>query len=95
VLKKAYAKKPKTPGLAYRMGRTYQDLDKRSLAVRFYNKAIKHDPQDPMPHYYLGHIFKAYGNNNKAYGEFRRYLQLRPDAPDADEVKEEMDYLRR
>ncbi len=95
VLKKAYAKKPKTPGLAYRLGRVYQDLEKRSLAVKFYNKAIKHDPQDPMPHYYLGHIFKAYGNNNKAYGEFRRYLQLRPDAPDADEVREEMDYLRR
>lgn len=95
VLKQAYAKKPRHPGLAYRLGRVYQDLDKRSQAIKYHNQAIKNDPKDPMPHYYLGHIFKAHGKNAKAYSEFRKYLQLRPDAPDADEVKEEMEYLRR
>jgi predicted Zn finger-like uncharacterized protein len=94
MLKKAYAKKPRHKGLAYRLGRVYQDLEKRSSAIKFYNLAIDFDPKDPMPHYYLGHIFKAHGGNKKAYSEFRKYLQLRPDAPDTDEVKEEMEYLR-
>jgi predicted Zn finger-like uncharacterized protein len=95
IFKKAFKKKPKFPGLAYRLGRTYQDLEKRSQAVKYYLKAVKYDPKDPMPHYYLGYVYKAYGHNKKAIAEFRMYLQLRPDAPDADEVKEEMDYLRR
>ena len=77
------------------MGRVYQDLEKRSQAVKYYLKAVKYDPKDPMPHYYLGYVYKAYGHNKKAINEFRMYLQLRPDAPDADEVKEEIEYLRR
>jgi len=95
IFKKAYKRKPKFPGLAYRLGRTYQDLEKRSQAVKYYLKAVKYDPKDPMPHYYLGYVYKAYGQNRKAISEFRMYLQLRPDAPDTDEVKEEIEYLRR
>jgi len=95
IFKQAYKRNPKLPGLAYRLGRTYQDLEKRSQAVKYYLKAVKQDPKDPMPHYYLGYVYKSYGNNKKAIAEFRMYLQLRPDAPDADEIREEMDYLRR
>jgi cellulose synthase operon protein C len=94
VFQQAYAKNPKFPGLAYRLGRTYDDLEKRSTAVKFYIKAVKHDPKDPMPHFYLGHVYKSARKNKKALAEFRKYLQLRPDAPDADEVKDEMYYLR-
>lgn len=93
-LQQAYSKDPKFPGLAYRLGRAYDNLEKRSKAVLFYAKAVKNDPKDPMPHYYLGYVYKASGNNKKAKAEFRTYLRLRPDAPDADDVKDEMDYLR-
>jgi tetratricopeptide (TPR) repeat protein len=85
---------PSTPGLAYRLGRTYDDLNRKALAIKFYQQAVKNDPSDPMPHYYLGHVFKAQNNLRTALAEFRKYLQLRPDAPDADEVKDEIDYLR-
>jgi len=47
-----------------------------------------------MPHCYLGHGYKATSQARKALNEFRRYLQLRPDAPDIDEVKDEMYYLQ-
>jgi predicted Zn finger-like uncharacterized protein len=90
----AYSKSPKFPGLAYRLGRTYDDLEKRGKATKFYIKAAKLDPKDPMPHYYLGHVYKATRKTKKALNEFRRYLQLRPDAPDIDEVKDEMYYLQ-
>ena len=91
---KAYAKNPNLPGLAYRLGRTYDDLGKKTQAIKHYLAAIKADPQDPMPHYYLGHVYKAGNNVKGAIAEFRKYLQLRPDAPDAEEVKDEIDYLK-
>lgn len=91
---KAYAKNPGIPGLAYRLGRTYDDLGRKAQAVKHYLAAIKAEPQDPMPHYYLGHVYKASNNVKGAIAEFRKYLQLRPDAPDAEEVKDEIEYLR-
>ncbi|HUT99971.1 MAG TPA: tetratricopeptide repeat protein [Myxococcota bacterium] len=93
-LEPAYSRDPKFPGVAYKLGRVYDNLEKRSQAVKFYMRAVKNDPKDPMPHYYLGYVYKSTGNNKKARAEFKIYLRLRPDAPDADDVKDEMDYLR-
>ena len=93
VLTRAYRKNRKFPGLAYLVGRAYHDQDKISRATKFYQEAVRLNPRDPMPHYYLGYVYKAGRRNRQAISEFRRYLQLRPDAPDADDVREEIDYL--
>lgn len=93
-LKAAYGRDHNFTGLAYRLGRAYDNLEQRSKAIKYYAQAVRDDPKDPMPHYYLGYVYKAAGNNRKALSEFRTYLRLRPDAPDADDIRDEMDYLK-
>ncbi len=95
IYQRAYKLDPKTPGLTYRLGRSHSELDQTKQAIRFYLMAIKNNPQDPMPHFYLGYSYKAQGNNRKAVAEFEQYLKLKPDAPDADEIQMEIDYLKK
>ena len=92
-LKSIASRKLDIPNLDYMLGRAYQELDNSTEALKYYQKAIQKNPSDPMPHFYLAYIFKARGKNRQAVAEFRAYLKLRPDAPDADEVREEIDYL--
>jgi predicted Zn finger-like uncharacterized protein len=93
VYRQAVAKSPRAPGAAYKLARTYDELGKRNDAIKYYQLAVRHAPEDGLPHYYLGYAFKAQGKNSLAKAEFRRYLELRPDAPDADEVRDEIDYM--
>ncbi len=94
VFKSAFVIAPKFPGVAFRLGRTYDEMEQKSKAIRFYLKAAKATPTDPMPYYYLGHVYKAKSKNKKALKAFTKYLHLRPDAPDAEEVREEMYFLK-
>ncbi|HOX44234.1 MAG TPA: tetratricopeptide repeat protein [Myxococcota bacterium] len=92
--KGAVTKNPRAKQAAYRLARTYDELNRKADAIKYYLLAARQEPDDAMPHYYLGYIYKAQGKNKQAKAEFRRYLELRPDAPDADEVREEIEYLR-
>ncbi len=91
--KSAVAKNPRVKQGPYKLARTYDELGKKADAIKYYQLAVRNEPDDAMPHYYLGYIFKAQSKNKLAKAEFRRYLELKPDAPDADEVREEMEYL--
>jgi tetratricopeptide (TPR) repeat protein len=94
IYQKAVKKKPRAPGAAYRLARAFDEMNRKRQAIRYYQQAIKLDASDAMPHYYLGHVYKALGQNSNALTSFKRYLQLRPDAPDADEVRDEIDYMK-
>ncbi len=94
VYRKALAANPKATGVALRLARTYDELNQKAAATKFYLEAIKQEPDNAQPHYYLGYIYKANNKKNLAVVEFRRYLQLRPDAPDAADIKDEIAYLQ-
>jgi predicted Zn finger-like uncharacterized protein len=91
---KALTIDPKATGLALRLARAYDDLNQKATAIKFYLETVKQEPTNAIPHYYLGHIYKANNNKRLALAEFRRYLQLRPDAPDAADVNDEIAYLQ-
>ncbi|MBW2702443.1 MAG: zinc-ribbon domain-containing protein [Deltaproteobacteria bacterium] len=90
---KAYKKDKRFDGAAYRVARSQDALGRKKPAVRFYTEAVRLKPEDPMPHFYLAYVYKAMNKTSKALMEFKAYLQLRPDAPDADEVRDEIYYL--
>jgi cellulose synthase operon protein C len=86
--------KPNDKHALFLLGRANDVLNKKDQAIKFYELAIKADPSDSIPHYYLGFIFKANNKNKRALLEFQKYLKLRPDAPDAEAIQEEIDYLQ-
>jgi tetratricopeptide (TPR) repeat protein len=77
----------------YKLGRAYDLTGKPDLAIQEYKLAVKNEPDNPMPHYYLGYAHKAKAQNRSAAAEFKEYLRLRPDAPDKKEIEDEIYYL--
>jgi predicted Zn-dependent protease len=63
-----------------------RDLEQKALAA--YDTALRHDPRYADPHRAKGLMaFKA-GRKAEALDSFRRYLDIRPDAPDARQIKD-------
>jgi hypothetical protein len=44
-----------------------------------------------MPHYYLGYLYKERGQKAKAVAEFKRFLQLRPEADEKKDIEAEIE----
>jgi tetratricopeptide (TPR) repeat protein len=62
-------------------------------AVPWYEKAAAAERSNPMPHRYLGYWHKERGQKALAVQEFRKYLELRPDADDRKDVEREIEDL--
>jgi cellulose synthase operon protein C len=69
------------------------DSQGEAAAVPWYERAVKEDPQNPMPHYYLGFFHKARGQRARAIEAFRSYLRLKPDAEDRQDIEREIEDL--
>lgn len=63
-------------------------------AVASYTQAIELEDSFAPLFYNLGMAHRALGQNKKAIKNFKRYLVLRPDAPNASEVLEMIEVLR-
>ncbi len=94
VFQKAYKRNPKFPKVAYKLARALDELDRKKQAIHYYLKATAVDSTDAMPHFYLGHAYKALNKFSKAIKSFKKYLKLKPDAEDADDIKDEIYYLK-
>lgn len=77
------------------MGTCYRNIGKPDIAAKEYRKALSIDPNHPNGHKNLG-VVLAFDlrDNVQAAKEFERYVQLVPNAPDAERVKEEIRRLR-
>src|SRR5205085_261455 len=85
------------PGVWTRLGIAYKDKDCsgcRTKAIDALQRATRLDPADTVAHHELGYIFKDLGRRKDAIQEFRRYLQLRPEAGDASTVQDDIYYLQ-
>jgi predicted Zn finger-like uncharacterized protein len=62
-------------------------------ALPWYEKAAREEPGNPMPHYYLAYAYKERGQKAKAIVEFKKFLEKKPDAPEAKDIEAEIEYL--
>lgn len=61
------------------------------IAVDVLKNAAKLEPKSPEVHYYLGKTLQLlYGNIRNAINEYRKYLELAPDAADRESVEKEI-----
>ncbi len=59
-------------------------------------RATKAEPENPMPHYYLGYFYKDKGKKKEALRHFQAYLEILGDK-DSDfrqEVEDEIYFLK-
>ncbi len=91
---KALALNPKNLNVIVDMGTCYRGIRQFDKAVELYRKAIKMDPSFPNAHRNLGVVF-AYDlhDSKQALPEFQKYLELVPNAQDADTIKQTMKQL--
>ncbi|HEY6010320.1 MAG TPA: tetratricopeptide repeat protein [Nitrospirota bacterium] len=80
---------PKNVNARVDMGTCYRGIGKFDKAVEEYRKALAMDPNHPNGHRNLG-VVLAYDLHDKAQGlkEFKKYLELSPNAPDAEPVRQ-------
>src|SRR2546426_527424 len=94
---RALTQDPNLPAVWTKLGIAYKDKDCRGCrtkAVDALQHATRVDPGDALAHHELGYIFKDDGRRRDAIAEFRRYLDLRPDAGDAPSVQDDIYYLQ-
>lgn len=78
----------------YNLAVAYTKATLLKKAVQEYKKSLEYDPNNAEAHYNLGLLYKKFGDDPaKAMVYFRQYLELKPDANDAQEVRNFIDDL--
>jgi len=62
-------------------------------AIREFEQAAILAPRWPAPHFNLGYVLKEAGKYQKSLANYRKYLELAPNAPDAAQVQTEIDQI--
>lgn len=92
---KALALGPDNVNVLVDQGTCYRGLGKFNTAVEQYRKALNINPNDSNGHRNLG-VVLSYDLNDPSEGvkEFQRYIELAPNAPDADQIRQTISQLK-
>jgi predicted Zn finger-like uncharacterized protein len=77
----------------YKLARALHESQGAHAALPFYERATREEQQNPMPHYYLGYLYKERGQKARALAEFKRFLALKPDADEKKDIEAEIEDL--
>lgn len=94
---KALAQDSSLPNVWSKLGIAYKDKDCKgckSKAMDALRRGAQLDPADAVAHHELGYMYKDDGRRKEAIAEFKRYLDLRPDAGDLATVQDDIFYLQ-
>ena len=75
---------------AVEMAKSPADYDE---AIREFEQAARLAPRWPAPYFNLGYVQNKIGKYQEALNNYRKYLVLVPDAPDAAQVQKEIDQI--
>lgn len=62
-------------------------------AMREFEQAVSLAPDWPAPYFNLGYVLKETGKYQQSLDNYRKYLEIVPNAPDATQVQTEIDQL--
>jgi tetratricopeptide (TPR) repeat protein len=91
---KEYAFNPLQAANEIKVGNYYFKRGSYSAALRRFEEATKWDPANPEAFLRLGETFWKLQNGKAAKAAWRKYLQLKPDAKDAAELKKRIDKIK-
>jgi tetratricopeptide (TPR) repeat protein len=94
---RAVKEDPELPGVWSKLGVAFKDKGCsgcKTRAVDSLKKATQVDVKDVTAWHELGYLFKDDGRRGEAIAAFRKYLEHKPDAVDAETIKDEIYYLQ-
>jgi tetratricopeptide (TPR) repeat protein len=92
---KALSLDPKNVDVRVDMGTCYRNIGKPDVALNEFQKAIEINPNHGMAHRNMGVVLASdVRDKAQAVKELEKYLQLAPNAPDADMIRAEIQRLK-
>ena len=86
---------PKNVDVRVDMGTCYRGVGQPQRAIEEYQKASKYDPRHPMAHMNSGVVYAFdLGKKSEAVKSFEKYLELAPNAPNAGEIRQQVQQLK-
>jgi tetratricopeptide (TPR) repeat protein len=86
---------PKNVDVRVDMGTCYRGVGQPEKAVEEYRKAMKIDPRHPMARMNAGVVLaNDLGRKTEAVKEFEKYLELAPNAPNAVDIRQEVQRMK-
>ncbi|MBI2472651.1 MAG: tetratricopeptide repeat protein [Planctomycetes bacterium] len=85
---------PRLAGVYYERGQIKNQLEMTDEALADFNTSIELFPYNPLAYLHRGSTFKKLGKNEQALKDYLTYLKLNPDAPDAEEIKKEIEDMQ-
>jgi predicted negative regulator of RcsB-dependent stress response len=92
--KKSIAIAPDDHALAYNVAEILFVAGKADEAIEYYDLAIKINPKWPKSYMQRGYAYLNKGDTKKAIESFNKYLELAPDSPEADGIREVIKSLK-
>ena len=94
-LTRAVALQPDNPMAHYNLGRVYDKMEKPADALKAYRKAIDLKADLSAPYYQAALASVRLEDYKGAIAYFERFLELSPDAPEANQVKTMIEELKK
>ena len=85
---------PRLAGVYYERGQIKNQLERTDEALEDFNTSIELFPYNPLAYLHRGNTFKRLGRNENALKDYLTYLKLNPNAPDAGEIKREIEDMQ-
>jgi len=86
---------PKNVDVRVDMGTCYRGVGQPEKAVEEYRKGMKIDPRHPMAHLNAGIVLSSdLGRKSEAVKEFEKYLELAPNAPNAADIRQDIQRMK-
>ena len=92
---KALVLDPKKAEALYQKGVIYGYQNKVSEAITYFNSCLEVKPTHAYAHYQLGLAYYQKQRPDLAIVHFEKFLQLAPEAPEAPQVRNLLNFLRR
>jgi tetratricopeptide (TPR) repeat protein len=84
---------PENEILAYNVGEIYFSSQKIDEAIKYLEISIQIKPDWPPPYMKLGYVYLNKGDYSNAEANFKKFLEMDPNSPEAPTVQNILDYL--
>lgn len=86
---------PRMAGVYFERGQIKSQMEKTDEALADFNTYIELFPYNPFAYLQRGNIYRILGKHENALKDYSTYLRLNPNAPDTEEIKSQIEEMKK